>query len=219
MAFSNEFIAPGVTKYSAAKVYKLKGAYKVKAAPKHAKKAAPAAPKAAKFYPAEDAAKPKKSRKAAPKTAKLRASITPGTVLILLAGRFRGRRVVFLKQLASGLLLVTGPHKINGIPIRRVSQAYVIATSTKVDVSNVDVTKFDDAYFKKAAAPKAAKSAEAFFADPKSALSALPASRVADQKAVDKALLATVAKIPNLAKYLAGTFSLTNGQIPHLLKF
>lgn len=94
--------------------------------------------KASRYYPAEDVRQPKKSRKVA-KITKLRPSITPGTILILLAGKYRGKRVVFLKQLESGLLLITGPFKVNGVPLRRVNQAYVISTSTKLDLSEFKV--------------------------------------------------------------------------------
>lgn len=68
-------------------------------------------PSTKKWYPADYIPKPLPSAKTARnsvKTAKLRKSIVPGSVLILLSGRFRGKRVVFLKQLESGLLLVTG---------------------------------------------------------------------------------------------------------------
>ena len=101
--------------------------------PIHAKKAAAAAvvTKSPRFYQAEDAPIPL-AHKAVHNPTKLRQSITPGTVLILLAGRFKGKRVVFLSQLPSGLLLVSGPFKLNGVPARRVNAAYVIATSTKV---------------------------------------------------------------------------------------
>jgi large subunit ribosomal protein L6e len=125
--------------------------------------------KAPKFYPADDIpAKVESTReKNSRGVTKLRKSISPGTVLILLAGRFRGRRCVFLKQLPSGLLLVTGPYAVNGVPLRRVNQSYVIATSTKVDISKANAGKFNDGYFGKAKVSKrqAKKSGEEFFAE------------------------------------------------------
>jgi hypothetical protein len=60
-----------------------------------------------KYYPAEDIVQ-KKGPTPVRNAPKVRASITPGTVLVLLAGRFRGKRVVALKQLTSGLILVSG---------------------------------------------------------------------------------------------------------------
>lgn len=140
----------------------------------------------------------------------------PGTVLILLAGRFRGKRVVYLKQLDDGTLLVTGPFKVNGVPLRKVSARYVIATSTRVSVANVEVSKFNAEYFA-VEAPKKGKSEADFFGDePKKEINA---EKFADQKAVDAALLAEIKKTPLLKKYLASSFALSNGDKPHLLKF
>jgi large subunit ribosomal protein L6e len=180
-----------------------------------------AAVKAPKYYENTAATKQKIARKTAT-AAKLRSSITPGSVLILLAGRFRGKRVVFLKQLPSGLLLVTGPYKVNGVPLRRVNQAYVIATSTKIDVSSVTVDdKINDAYFTKDSKKRSQGSEKEFFGDDKKEekKAAFPADKAADQKSVDKALLAEIAKTEHLQKYLSSTFALSKGQFPHLMKF
>merc|ERR1712216_224718 len=124
-----------------------------------------ASQKASKYYPAEDVSAPKKARKAA-RPAKPRASLKPGTVVILLAGRFRGKRVVLLKHLPQGVLLVTGPFKVNGVPLRRVNARYVIATSTSVDISGIDESVLnkagEDGYFTKDKATKKTGE-EAFF--------------------------------------------------------
>lgn len=174
---------------------------------------------------------------------KPRASLQPGTVLILLAGRFRGKRVVLLKTLDQGVLLVTGPFKVNGVPLRRVNSRYVIATRTKVDVSSIDSAVVEkvsgDAYF--AREKKSEKSGEeAFFkqgekpevrSDQQLKPSNRPCTnapnqakkvnsgRAEDQKSVDKALLATLKKEPFLFSYLAATFSLRNGDKPHEMVF
>jgi len=177
-----------------------------------------------KYYPAEDVPKPKASRKSA-KPTKLRPSLVPGTVVVLLAGRFRGKRVVFLKQLPSGLLLVTGPYKVNGVPLRRVNQAYVLATSTKVDVSKLKLSdKLDDSLFTKKSADKKQNkktpTEEGLFeAGQATTKTPMDPVRVAEQKAVDAALMAEIKKVPQLKAYLNASFSLSNGQYPHMLKF
>ena len=135
-----------------------------------------------------------------------------------MAGRFRGKRVVYLKNLEDNTLLVSGPFKVNGVPLRRVNARYVIATSTKVNVSGVDVSKFNVEYFAREKSSKSKKSEAEFFneSQPKKEIKA---ERVADQKSVDAALLSEIKKTPLLNQYLAASFSLKNGDRPHLLKF
>ncbi|OBA22124.1 hypothetical protein METBIDRAFT_77604 [Metschnikowia bicuspidata var. bicuspidata NRRL YB-4993] len=172
---------------------------------------------APKWYPSPDSAVPKQARKTA-RPHKLRASIVPGTVLILLAGRFRGKRVVYLKHLEDNTLLVTGPFKVNGVPLRRVNARYVIATSTKVNIESVDVSKYNVAYFAREKTPKSKKS-EADFFNEEQPKKEIKAERVADQKSVDAALVAEIKKTPLLKQYLSASFSLKSGDKPHLLKF
>ncbi|KAI9081443.1 hypothetical protein K1719_036589 [Acacia pycnantha] len=221
----NPDLIRGIGKYSRSKMYHKRGLWAIKAKnggvfPHHDAKPKPEAPaeKPPKFYPADDVKKPLVN-KHKPKPTKFRASITPGTVLILLAGRFMGKRVVFLKQLPSGLLLVTGPFKINGVPLRRVSQSYVIGTSTKIDIAGVNLEKYDDKYFAKKAEKKQKKGEGEFFEAEKEEENVIPQEKKDDQKVVDAALIKAIESIPDLKAYLGSRFSLKAGMKPHELVF
>lgn len=85
---------------------------KGKAAPKaKAAKAPKAEPRVVSVYPE---AVPAPSRRSTKHVSKPKADLVPGAVLILLAGKYRGKRVVLLSVLPSGLLLVSGPYRLNG---------------------------------------------------------------------------------------------------------
>ncbi|KAF2866991.1 ribosomal protein L6e-domain-containing protein [Massariosphaeria phaeospora] len=177
--------------------------------------------KASKYYPAEEDAQLRKARKSAHPT-KYRDSLAPGTVLILLSGRFRGKRVVLLRQLSQGVLLITGPFKSNGVPLRRVNHRYVIATSTVVDITGVEDEVLDrvskDEYW--AREKKEGKGEEEFFGDAEAAQKKeTDPQRIEDQKKVDKVIVANVKKVADLEAYLGSSFSLSSSERPHEMVF
>merc|ERR1712062_302702 len=128
----------------------------------------------------------------------LRPSLQEGTIAIVLAGAHKGKRVLVLKQLASGLVLITGPMKLNGCPMRRINQNYLLATTTQVDITSVKLPEtINDEY----------KPSE---------------QRKTDQANVDKQVLEAVKKHPEgaaLKAYFKSIFSLSKGQFPHTMTF
>eukprot|EP00127_Corallochytrium_limacisporum_P007412 Clim_evm15s251 gene=Clim_evmTU15s251 len=175
--------------------------------------------KASRFYPTEDGPVALKTRKSA-RIAKLKASLTPGTVVIILSGPFKGKRAVFLKQLESGLCLITGPFKVNGVPLRRADQVYLQATSTKIDVSQLSLpAEVNDELFAKTKDGKKKKGESDFMQQDASAKKPVDQKRIDLQKKVDDQLLPAINKDSMLAAYLHARFSLQKGQYPHAMKF
>jgi large subunit ribosomal protein L6e len=155
-------------------------------------------------------------------TAKLNKKIVPGTVLILLAGQHKGKRVIFLQQLKSGLLLVTGLVRVNGCPLRRVCQRFVLPTSMKVELpaAVVDAAKTaDDAFFAKVKA-HVVKQTQFVAKAPKENKRQTNKERVDLQHKIEAQLSPVVKAVgKEFVKYLGARFSLTTSMYPHKLKF
>jgi large subunit ribosomal protein L6e len=157
---------------------------------------------------------------------KLRRSLKPGTVCIMLAGRYKCKRVVLLKQLKkTGLCLVTGPYGVNGVPMRRICHKYLIATSVRLNMDNVKIPRhINDSYFKAAKEPKKGKKSaeeEIFSTKDKSKKGPTP-QRVADQKSIDRQLIAAIKARKDkkvLVKYLRSEFGLRGKRFIHNMKF
>merc|ERR1712054_232778 len=173
------------------------------------------------YYPADDCVKNFKRKCKTPNPTKGRKCIVPGSVVILLSGRFRGKRVVVLKTLDSGLLLVTGPYKVNGVPLKRVNAAYVIPTSTKLNVSGANVSSVNDAFFAKSATKNQKTDESAFFNNTEMSAEekAKVAAKRAMQKTVDDKIMGEVKKVEHLAGYLRTRFSLRNNMRYHEMSF
>jgi len=166
---------------------------------------------------------------------KLRKSLVPGTVCIIVAGRHQAKKCIFLKQLRrSGLLLVTGPHKINGVPLRRVDQKHVIATSVKVDLASLKVpARIDDFFFKSTRGTKrhvTTKPNEAVLKDKKEKAKSKKVQkkygpsvdRKHVQAAIDTKVVAALKKHAEkqmVIRYMKRHFGILGDRYPHNMKF
>ena len=153
----------------------------------------------------------------APKASHIAAPLTPGQVVIILSGRFRGRRVVFLKKLESNLLLVTGPYKYNGVPLKRVNAAYVLPTNTKLNINAEIAKNVNDKFFDRVDIERTKE--EDFFEDKEKKKGRISEDKKKLQTEVDTEVKKAVDGVPMMKEYLRNRFALKNGDKPHLMKF
>jgi large subunit ribosomal protein L6e len=175
-------------------------------------------------YPTQVQRSKESRKKKTPKPMRLRKTITPGTVCIFVSTAHKGKRVVFLKQLpTSGLCLVTGPFWLNKVPLRRVHQNYLIATKTKIDVSNVKIPDHvNDEYFRRIKDKPKHKKDDGEIFESKRKKWTPPKSRKHDTLKVDKQVMESINKSGMgrfLVGYLCSKFGLQNKQYPHAMTF
>ena len=169
------------------------------------------------WYPVSDFKGHFKRKCKVPKKTHISAELVPGQVVILLSGRFRGRRVVYLKKLESGLLLVTGPYKYNGVPLKRVNAAYVLPTNTKLKLDGKCADSINDEFFKKTELD--IKDEKDFFVEEKEKSKRVTEERKKGQTTVDTEVKKAVDAVPMMKEYLRNRFALKCGDKPHLMKF
>jgi len=156
---------------------------------------------------------------------KLRKSITPGTIGIILKGPQKTRRVVFIKQVESGLMIVANP--VAGLEPTTVDSRYFLSTKVKLDISGVKVPEemVHSHFHNKAERRKAylkARRAGTVLGE----LELKPKGFTDEQKAINKKLddqlIPVIQKHADgavLENYMKAKFTLTHRDFPHRMVF
>ena len=100
------------------------------------------------------------------------------------------------------------------MPLRRVNQAYVIATETKVQLPSGIADKITDSDFARAKRQRTKKSEDGFVEESEGY------KVTAERKSVQSQIDSSLPKLsPTMRAYLRSKFSLQKGQYPHAMKF
>merc|ERR1719235_416061 len=124
----------------------------------------------------------------------------PGRILILLAGRHRGKRVLFLRNLTTSIL-VSGPYKLNSVPTRQINRSYLLATAFKLDLSGIDMARVVGTISHVGKGPCVQQHALCALAE------------------LESSIITKIQKFPNLKRYLSTPFTLQSDTKAHILKF
>jgi large subunit ribosomal protein L6e len=183
---------------------------------------------------------PKRTSKRGYPQVKLRYRLRPkGTIVIVLGNctkLHRGRRMIFLKQLETGDLLLASPNTLTLMPTLQVVQAsYVIATTTRIPLTPACVEAAEKVtfnMFKKANSKKTTdkkKRDGSIFADDQTQAKSATVETIDPEleKTIDSELMKSIANFNKgdtldaaiMKKYLRTRFTIKNGEYPHQMKF
>jgi len=152
-----------------------------------------------------------------------------------------------VKHLPSNLVVVSGPFRLNRVPLRRVDAAYLIGTSVQINLPEIlkkELSEVTDDHFSKKLKEKKLKQrsdlSKKYFKEKKEKgteksetgqkrkredtekdrkVKKRKTAKAAFQAKIDSPLMAEIKKQPELDNYMRSRFFLTEGQFPHALKF
>ena len=81
--------------------------------------------------------------KHAPKPRVLRTDLQPGNIVVMLEGPYTGKRAVFVKQLGSGMAVVSGVRDVNGVPPVRIDERFLFKLSATVSIPSININGDD----------------------------------------------------------------------------
>jgi len=153
-----------------------------------------------------------------------------------------------VKHLPSNLVVVSGPFRLNRVPLRRVDAAYLIGTSVQINLPEIlkkELSEVTDDHFSKKLKAKKLNQKSALSkkylkekkekgtaeksetgqkrkredTDKDRKVKKRKTAKAAFQAKIDSPLMAEIKKQPELDNYMRSRFFLTEGQFPHALKF